>query len=87
MTADVTMDPVSIGPVGFESDDVEILFGNQTLRDFSTCFVEFVGAVARFAEEDELRIANEVEERIIIGACTVEPVKCGGKIDLWCWRP
>ena len=59
--ADEAIDIGRVGPVGLDRDDVEAVSLDQPARDRGAGAVEFAGAVARLAEQDDPRLAEPVE--------------------------
>ena len=66
---DVTIDPVSIRPVGFHRYRGEALLPNQTPRDLRALVVKFMRAVGSLSQQYELGIADDVQQRIVVRRC------------------
>ena len=61
--ADVAVDTIGVGPVRLDGDGVKPFSTDQPLGDLGTLAVELVRAVRRLAQQDEARVADELEER------------------------
>lgn len=64
-----------VGPVGFPTEEIEVVFGDEAFGDFGARVVELVRAVAGFAEEDEAAFASVFEEAIVVAAVSGEWVR------------
>jgi hypothetical protein len=71
-----------VGPVGFDGDGVETLLLEQPLRDARALVVELVAAVRRLAEEHEARVADPIEERVVVVALAGERNDGGEELAL-----
>ena len=61
------MDPECIRPIRLESDGAESFSLNQSLSELGPRFVELMRAMRRFADENALRLARHLHQRIIGG--------------------
>src|SRR6185312_16513592 len=55
---------VTVGPVAFGRDEREAVVLDQALGDLHSPRVELGRPVRRLAEQDELRVADEVDQRV-----------------------
>ena len=72
---DVAIDPVRVGPVALDRDDGEAELVDQPARDAGPLAVELVSAVRGLADEHELLVADEIEQRVVIVAVTMDPMR------------
>jgi hypothetical protein len=69
---DPAVDPVSIGPVGLDCDRAESLLLDEALRDERALPVELVRAVRGLADQDELRVPDQLQQPVVIARRTGE---------------
>ena len=62
----VAIDPVGIGPVRLDGHRGESPLRDEPPRDARPLAVELVGAVGRFADQDEPRVPDQLEQPVII---------------------
>jgi hypothetical protein len=60
--AHVAVHAVCVGPVRLHRDRVEVPFDDEPARDLRAFSIELVGSVGRFADQDEARVADALEE-------------------------
>jgi len=60
------VDAVGVRPVGLDRDGREALLFNESFSDLRALAVELVRAVLSLAEQDESRIADQPDQRVII---------------------
>ena len=75
VAAYVAVDAVRVGPVGLNGDGGESLLGDQPPRDECPLAVELVGAVRRFAEQHDARVANVFEKGVILCWIAIEAAR------------
>ena len=80
-TANVPIHAVGVRPIGFNGYRAEAFLDDQTLGDLRALVIEVVGAVRSLAEEDESRIANEVEQWAVVSFAAIEMVRARTKIS------
>ena len=72
MVADIPIDPGRIGPVGLNRDHSKAMMFDQVSCDGRARIIEFRCAMGRFAEQNDLGIAEAVEklpERLLLFGC------------------
>ena len=67
---DEAVDPVGVGPVRFDRNGIESSFLDQTPRDGGALCVEFMGTMRRFADKDDLRMSEMLQEGPDVGRFT-----------------
>ena len=55
-----------IGPVRFNREHGEIFLRDQSFRDLRALEIKFVRPMRSFAEQNNPRVADELEQRVII---------------------
>src|SRR5207237_1218550 len=92
--ANEPVDAIGIRPICLDIDGVEALLGDESLGDLRAVAVELVRAVRRLADQDEMRVADEREQVVVVAARPGQFVKselghCSrGRSSLCCriWR-
>lgn len=56
--AHIAINPLGVGPIGFDRDDVEPVVLNEIPRDGSAGAIEFARAVRGFTQKHQIRIAE-----------------------------
>jgi len=59
---------MSVRPIGFDRHCAEALFRNEPLRYLGALAVKLMRAMRRFSDQDELCLADELEQAVIIVA-------------------
>jgi hypothetical protein len=78
----------NVRPVSLDRDDVEAALGDQFARDAGSHPVKLAGAVGRFADQDNSRRADPLEQGLQIGGSqivewlAVPPDDCGELVAL-----
>jgi hypothetical protein len=66
---DEAIDPIAVRPIAFDGDEGESLLLDEALRDLRAPGIELGGAMRRLAEQQEARIANQLQQRVeVVGA-------------------
>ena len=73
--ADVAVDAVGVRPVALDRDGGEALLADQALRDPGALAVELVRAVAGLAEQHDARVADQLEQRVVVAGVAGERVR------------
>ena len=66
LVLEIAVDAVGVRPVALDADGGKVFLEDQPLRDRRTLGVELVRPVRRLANQDKTRVANELEERVIV---------------------
>ena len=69
------MDAIRVRPVGFDCDHRETFLDNQLFGNLRALEIKFVRTVRRFTEQNEARVPNQVQERIVIGRAAAERLR------------
>ena len=64
--ADVAVDAIGVRPVGLDGDGGEPLLADQPLGDLGALAVELVRPVRRLAEQHEARVADQIQQRVVV---------------------
>ena len=75
-SANKSIDAVGVRPIRLHCDGVEPLLGDEPPRDLRARRVELVRSVRSFADQDEMSVADEVQQRIEIAASACELAEC-----------
>jgi len=67
-----TVDAPRVGPVAFDGDRVETVFGDEAQRDFRSHAVELGGAVGRLAEQDQIAAGRHFHKCIVVRTISVQ---------------
>src|SRR6266850_8299858 len=73
--AHVAIDAISVRPIGFHRDRREVFFLDEPLRDLGALAIELVRAVGCGAQQHDARVANQVDERVIVPGLAVQRVR------------
>ena len=74
-TLDVAVHPVCVRPVGLDGNGREAFLLDQALGDLRALLVELVRSVRRLAEQDEARVPDQCQQRIVILRRPHDPVR------------
>ncbi len=57
---------MGVGPITFDGDGIEAALVDQALRDQGALAVELVRAVGGLAQQDDARVADQLEQPIVV---------------------
>ncbi len=61
------IDPISVRPVGLDGHGGEAFFPDQAFGDLRPGAIELVSSVRRFSKQDETRVADQLQQRVVVG--------------------
>ncbi len=64
---DPAVHAIGVGPVGLDGDEIETGALDQRARDLRARLIELVRAVRRFADQHDVGIGDEIEQRVSVG--------------------
>src|SRR5919109_4927125 len=64
--AHVTIDSIGVWPVGFNCNRAKAFFRDEPFGEFGSLAIEIVGTMRRLADQGKTRIADEVQQSIVI---------------------